>query len=199
MTIKGDRAEFSFDLPPGSGVPPFLMQRVHAGEKVATDWEPNRAYTSTDLDTPNAEMKAIYDEDQKDRLPDQIDWKVVTPHDAKRREATKKLLVVGALHTGKDYEEAAFVFQHGDGASDYLLAHTLAMVSVSKGNTEAIWIASATLDRYLQEIGQKQIYGTQTQQTPKGDGRRNRMTVTWYQTRYESSWVCRTKIFRASN
>ena len=35
------------------------------------------------------------------------------------------------------------------------------MVAVSKGDSTAIWIASATLDRYLEKIGQKQIFGTQ--------------------------------------
>lgn len=30
----------------------------------------------------------------------------------------------------------------------------------SRGNNDAAWIAAATLDRYLQNIGQKQIYVT---------------------------------------
>ena len=30
-----------------------------------------------------------------------------------------------------------------------------------RGNKDAAWIAAATLDRYLQKVGQKQIYGTQ--------------------------------------
>ena len=33
--------------------------------------------------------------------------------------------------------------------------------AAAKGNKDAAWIAAATLDRYLQAIGQKQIYGTQ--------------------------------------
>ena len=56
---------------------------------------------------------------------------------------------------------AANVFQHGDSPNDYLLAHTLAMVAVRKGRNDALWIATATLDRYLQSIKQSQIYGTQ--------------------------------------
>ena len=106
-------------------------------------------------------MKAIFDEDQRARQPQKIDWNTVNRTDASRREATKKLLSSEALHTGKDFEEAAFVFQHGDSPSDYLLAHTLAMIAVAKGDEGAIWIATATLDRYLQKVGQKQIYGTQ--------------------------------------
>jgi len=86
---------------------------------------------------------------------------VINRTDADRRAATRKLLSSGLLHTGRDYKEAAFVFQHGDSPADYLLAHTLAMIAVSKGDAMAIWIASATLDRYLQKIGQKQIFGAQ--------------------------------------
>lgn len=106
-------------------------------------------------------MKAIYDEDQRVRMSANINWSVVNKSDAERRQQTRKLLADGALHSPKDYEEAAFIFQHGDSPQDYLLAHTLAMVAVSKGDSHAIWIASATLDRYLQNIRQKQIFGTQ--------------------------------------
>jgi hypothetical protein len=53
-------------------------------------------------------------------------------------------------------------FQHGTTADDYLLAHTLATIAVAKGRTSALWIVTATLDRYLGQIGQPQIYGTQT-------------------------------------
>jgi hypothetical protein len=106
-------------------------------------------------------MKAIVDEDQRVRTGSKIDWDAVTKSDTERREQTRKLLAEGALHTGTDYEEASLVFQHSHAADDYLLAHVLAMVAVSKGDAAAIWIAAATLDRYLQTAGQKQIFGTQ--------------------------------------
>jgi hypothetical protein len=61
------------------------------------------------------------------------------------------------------------LFQHGDTSQDSLLAHTLAMVAVAKGASSALWIAAATLDRYLQKIGQPQIFGTQFQQDGKND------------------------------
>jgi len=35
------------------------------------------------------------------------------------------------------------------------------VIAVSKGDGSALWIATATLDRYLQSIHQPQIYGTQ--------------------------------------
>ena len=53
------------------------------------------------------------------------------------------------------------MFQHGDLPEDCLKAHALAVVAAARGKPEAAWIAAATLDRYLQRIGQPQIYGTQ--------------------------------------
>jgi len=162
MTVKADHAEIADeDSDMGVSLDPRTFDRVPAGAAVATGWEPNRTYTSGDSDSPNPEMKAIFDEDQRVRQTSKIDWSVVGKSDAERREQTRKLLAAGALHTGSDFEGAAFVFQHGGTAEDYLLAHTLAMIAVSKGDSTAIWIASATLDRYLEHIKQKQIFGTQ--------------------------------------
>jgi hypothetical protein len=162
MIVSGSRAELiADDLPPGMVMQPDVFDRAAAGATVAKDWEPNRAYVPGDSDVPSAEMKVIYDEDQSVRAGGHIDWQVVGRSDAGRRDQTRKLLSAGALHTGKDFEEAAFVFQHGDSAPDFLLAHTLAMVAVTKGDPPAIWIAAATLDRYLEHVAQKQIFGTQ--------------------------------------
>jgi hypothetical protein len=116
----------------------------------------------------NAEMAAIFDADQADRKNiGSVDWSVVGPRDEARRNRTKVLLDSGQLRTGTDFWHAAFVFQHGDKPDDFLLAHTLAVIAAARGRKDATWIAAATLDRYLQRIGQKQIYGTQFV-TPNG-------------------------------
>lgn len=110
----------------------------------------------------NPEMTAIFKADQDARKDlAGIDWATVMADDAKRRQGTRALLDAGALRSGEDFRHAAFVFQHGDTADDYLLAHTLALVAVARGRPDATWIAAATLDRYLQHIGRKQVYGTQ--------------------------------------
>jgi endo-1,4-beta-D-glucanase Y len=109
----------------------------------------------------NPEMKAIFDADQGGRKTEAIDWKTVAAADVKRQARTRELLAQNLLHTGQDYWEAAVVFQHGDTSNSYLLAHVLAMVALAKGKQDAISMASATLDRYLMNIGQKQIFGTQ--------------------------------------
>ena len=82
--------------------------------------------------------------------------------DAVRRQQVRALLDAGALRTATDLYSAALVFQHGDTAEDYLLAHTLAVAALGEGSTASPWLAAATLDRYLQKVGQPQIYGTQT-------------------------------------
>jgi hypothetical protein len=53
------------------------------------------------------------------------------------------------------------VFQHGEGSDDILLAHVLAVTATGKGDMDARWIAAATLDRFLQRVGQPQVFGTQ--------------------------------------
>lgn len=110
-------------------------------------------------------IKQLFDEDQKDRqgamsfTPEQ--WKRMAARDMERRRAAHKLLDAGALKTGGDFEDASFIFQHGDTPQDYLLAHILAMAAMEKGDAQARWIAAATLDRYLQAIKEPQVFGTQ--------------------------------------
>lgn len=141
------------------------------------------AQSSSDNTNPpennSAEMKRIFDEDQADRQtnmaamtsPQLLDWtNKIGPRDAQRRKQVMDLLSRGVLHTGRDFEEAAFIFQHGDNPDDYLLGHTLATVAIARGSKKSRWIAAATLDRYLQKIQQPQIYGTQYSKGPgKGD------------------------------
>jgi hypothetical protein len=148
----------------GVPVAPFPLAR-HSGPSPApaTDWDANRTYAvEPEVTTANVEMASIYDADQKDRQnPLAADWRAIAKADRVRRERVSVLLAAGALHTADDHRKAAFVFQHGERSDDYLLAHTLALVALSKGDRSAAWIAAATLDRYLQSVGQPQVYGTQ--------------------------------------
>ncbi len=109
----------------------------------------------------NAEMTALFNTDQADRTGSTINWKDILPRDQARLARTEELLEKGLLITGDDYYHAAYLFQHGDNAESYLKAHILAMIAMKKGYTKAAWIASATLDRYLLNIGKAQVFGTQ--------------------------------------
>jgi hypothetical protein len=109
----------------------------------------------------NAEMAAMFAADQSQRTADIEDHEAAAQADAERRQRARALYEGGALTTGADFFGAAFIFQHGREPRDYLFAHTLAMRSLALGFKDAGWIAAAALDRYLQSIGQPQVYGTQ--------------------------------------
>jgi hypothetical protein len=154
-----DAGQLSFAFAPST---PLLMVRVTADAQVATDWNPETTYGPEDVQVSNVEMARLFKEDQADRQDGgHIDWDKVEAADAARRQAVAIMLRAGELRTGTDFLRAAFIFQHGDTANDYLLAHVLAIVAMRKGRTDADWIAAATLDRYLQRTGRPQVFGTQ--------------------------------------
>lgn len=129
---------------------------------LASNWDETRTYSEDDFASDNADMKRIVDADQADRKDGlHSDWSVVRKADEARRQATATLLREGKLRTGQDFDSAALVFQHGSVPDDYLLAHALAVVAISKGQRGSVWISAATLDRYLQSIHQQQVFGTQ--------------------------------------
>lgn len=121
-------------------------------------------------------MRQIYVQDQRDRgvlLPDDgktinsesapapLDYQALEKRDAERRRRTIALLRAGQLTTAQDFHDAAFIFQHGSTADDYLLAHLLAVEAIVRGDLSSKWISAATLDRYLMAIGRPQAFGTQ--------------------------------------
>lgn len=111
-----------------------------------------------------SEIHQLYVQDQKDRG---VGGKALSSYDEmnandeKRRERVHELLKSGALKSGEDFHDAAFIYQHGQKPEDYLLAHILAMVAVQKGHSDSRWIEASTLDRYLRAIKQPQVFGTQ--------------------------------------
>jgi hypothetical protein len=138
------------------------MEKIAPGRAVALTGLPGQRYPARYDRPTNAELAGLFEADQAARQAGaRIDWSVVEPQDKARRARTKALLDAGLLASGDDFWHAAFIFQHGDKPEDYLLAHSLAVIAAARGRPDATWIAAATLDRYLQAIGQKQVYGTQ--------------------------------------
>lgn len=121
------------------------------------------------------DIHKLYLQDQSDRGVGGkaiSDWRDLVKRDNARRDRVRELMTSGALKTAQDFHDAAFIFQHSvqtdDNpiaavASDYLLAHVLASVAIAKGDQKSLWLSAASLDRYLQLIGQPQIFGTQYQ------------------------------------
>jgi hypothetical protein len=112
--------------------------------------------------TDNQELGRLFREDQSDRTPEEnIDWKVVGPSDKAREARVKELSRQNMLNTGADYYHGAMILQHAETSEDYLLAHELCVIAISKGNQDAKWLAAASEDRFLMSIGRPQRFGTQ--------------------------------------
>jgi hypothetical protein len=131
------------------------------------------AWTQTAPHSP-AILHQLFIEDQNDQPthtprndPSPEAVKTFDDRAAARRASVRAMLSRGEITSGSDLYEAGFIFQHGETAPDYLLAHVLALDAVAKGFDRAKWLSVATLDRYLQLIGQPQIFGTQFPFDPK--------------------------------
>lgn len=133
--------------------------------RVWTGWDARRSYPLEDeFVDQSAEMAEIYKADQAVRQSMEsfrANAKQIAKEDAARRARVRQLLAKDELKAAEDFRLAAMVFQHGSEPRDYLFAHTLSLVALVKGDRSAAWIASATLDRYLNSIGQPQIFGSQ--------------------------------------
>lgn len=133
---------------------------------------PTDSPTIPKLTGVNPEILSLVIQDQWDRGTDMfggrqvksgesVNWQEVATHDEERHAAVRKLLADGKVQSGKDYEFAALIFQHSGRSADLILAHTLAVTAVGKGEGSTKWLAAATLDRYLWSVNQPQVYGTQ--------------------------------------
>jgi len=115
-------------------------------------------------DEVSGELARMFAEDQGDRIPQPagpIDWDVVGPRDSVRLARVKQMCRSQRLSTGMDHYHAAMILQHAHEPDDYLLAHELCIVAVGKGVEQAKWLAAASEDRYLMNIGRPQRFGTQ--------------------------------------
>jgi hypothetical protein len=134
-----------------------------------------RAHPPDQVATPeadHAEVARLCEEDQADRKPHEgqaLDGKLIVERDAAREKRIKELYLAGELRTGHDFHRAALVLQHGHEPEDYLLAHELCIVAIDKGDHEAIWLAAASEDRFLMNIGRPQRFATQYKSDAPGE------------------------------
>lgn len=122
------------------------------------------------LPADHAELAALRKQDQADRQG-KIDWSEVALRDAARLARVRALMREGAMRTAADYENAAWVFQHGDTAEDIRIAHALATLAMNIGVDDGgrrRWLVAASWDRLLMRQQQPQWYGTQFLSDAKG-------------------------------
>lgn len=120
--------------------------------------------SATSGEKDNEELARLYREDQSDRTSKDgkpIDWNAVDARDKTREKRVKELYAGNQLRTGADYYHVAMVLQHASTPEDYLLAHELCVVAISKGDERAKWLAAASEDRFLMVIDRPQRFATQ--------------------------------------
>lgn len=79
-----------------------------------------------------------------------------------RRERVAEIVAAGELRTALDYHHASWLLQHGQVLDDYLLAHLLASVAAFEKEKSAYFMTAAGLDRFLEQTGRPQRFGSQS-------------------------------------
>src|SRR5262249_32751180 len=104
----------------------------------------------------------------KQIAPPDFHGKSVADRDQERHAAISKLLREGKVRSGTDFWLSALIFQHSAQSRDVMLAHILAVTASAKGSAHAKWLSAASLDGYLWDIDQPQIFGTQFKKDSQG-------------------------------
>ena len=113
--------------------------------------------------TNNAELQSMRDADQADREPplDEAKMQRLARDDPKRRTRVLELISAGVPATGRDFQNAATVLQHGGRPNDFRLGHELSVAAFALGDTSAKWLISRSYDRMLLHLGHRQRLATQ--------------------------------------
>ena len=117
------------------------------------------------LEARSAELQAIVTADQADRE----DWssktaeamQAVAPRDLARRKRVGEIFGEGCFSKAADYAAASLVFQHGETPDHFLQAFLWAKRAVELGDDRLRRMMAVAIDRYLVNIGHKQLFASQ--------------------------------------
>lgn len=80
--------------------------------------------------------------------------------DLENRQEVASLFAEGCFTTGRDYHNAAVVFQHGSVPDHYYQTYVWAKQAVELGDAEAKWLIPRAIDRYALNSGYNQLFAT---------------------------------------
>lgn len=115
----------------------------------------------------NPELQAILKADQDIREKDwstftEAETKALDDGDRQRNLRTRKIVAAGAVHTARDFANAALVMQHSKSFAGFELAHELAVCSMLLGDRSfGRQTVTASYDRMLHSVGHDQRFATQ--------------------------------------
>lgn len=110
------------------------------------------------------ELQHLLADDQLDRegLSEKLTKKEIAKiqkKDLERRKRVAEIFAEGCLKSAKDYSAAAIIYQHGDTPDHYYQAYIWGKKSSDLGHVSDM--AAIAIDRYLINIGNKQLFGSQ--------------------------------------
>jgi hypothetical protein len=110
-------------------------------------------------------LKALFEEDQKERENfssfKEEDYIRMGKRDEKRRQKIESIFKSGCLKSAKDFGYAAWIFQHGTKAEHFFQAFVWVKQAIKLGDDTKASLRNYIIDRYLVNIGYKQLFGTQ--------------------------------------
>lgn len=117
------------------------------------------------LELRSKELATIVKADQDDRKDWQkkppTDMTNVAKRDLARRKRIGEIFGEGCFSKAEDYAAAALVFQHGDAPEHFFQTFLWAKRAVELGDASQSRLLALGIDRYLINIGQKQLFGSQ--------------------------------------
>ncbi len=123
-----------------------------------------------DYKSHSLELKKLYNEDQSDRSnftqSDEKQLMEMLKHDRTRLKRVAEIFAKGCLKSAEDYLNAATVFQHGDVPDHFYQTYLWSKKAFDMGLENAGQMAGNGIDRYLMNIGQKQLFGGQAATDP---------------------------------
>lgn len=117
------------------------------------------------LEERSKELQKIVDADQSDRA----DWQNKTPEqmaevtqrDEVRRKRVGEIFGEGCFSKAEDYAASALVFQHGNTPDHFFQTFLWSKRGVELGDQKQKRMMALGIDRYLVNIGQRQLFGSQ--------------------------------------
>jgi hypothetical protein len=100
--------------------------------------------------------------------PSQKTVEKMSENDLKRRKRVGEIFGEGCLKSAADYEAAYYIYQHGNTSDQFFQAFLWSKEARDLGAAGAKSEMATAVDRFLINIGHKQLFGTQTNQAPLG-------------------------------
>jgi hypothetical protein len=132
---------------------------AQTGNHISCNQDPQR------LEARSKELAQIVNADQDDREDFQSktpeEMQEMAKNDVLRRMRVGEIFGEGCFSTAQDFAAAALVYQHGDVPEHFFQTFMWAKRAVELGDPTQQRMMALGIDRYLVNIGKKQLFGSQ--------------------------------------